>query len=180
MDRRLPMYIVKYSSKQLVKLLRLPLKELLEIASVYPKEFLRGFFDAEGHVDVGIGRYLLLSVGAENSSRTLLYAIRRLLAAALNIGCRIYRKRRAGSTKVIRGKVFVMRWTSYSLILTRIDDVKRFAATVSFSIHRKAQKLKDALSVLATVVPRDRPVAWKRLYSKRSGEWIRRKSTTLT
>jgi hypothetical protein len=171
---RLPMYVVKYSSKQLVELLKKPLKSLLEFVFAFPREFLRGFFDAEGHVDVGIKRYLFLSVGAENSNRTLLHRVKWLLEAALNIGSRIQHKRKRGSTKVIRGQAFVMRRTSYSLILSGTENVRRFAARVSFSIRRKTQKLKDALLILATVVPRERPAAWKYLYYKKRGEWVRK------
>jgi len=170
---RFPMYIVKYSCKQLVELLRLPLKKLLQIALAYPREFLRGLFDAEGHVDVGVGRYLSVSVGADNSSKTLLQRVRQLLKEALNIDSAIHRKREAGSIKVIRGEAFVMRRTSYSVIITGIDDVTRFAASVGFSIHRKIQKLEDALLICSTVAPRGRPSAWKHLYFKRSGEWVR-------
>lgn len=76
---RLPMYIVKYSCKQLVELLRLPLKRLLDIAFAFPRDFLRGFFDGEGHVDVGVTNSLQLSVGAENSNRSLLFRVKKLL-----------------------------------------------------------------------------------------------------
>jgi len=44
---RLPLYIVKYSSKQLASLLNLPLKKLLRFAVAFPREFLLGFFDAD-------------------------------------------------------------------------------------------------------------------------------------
>ncbi|HYB07553.1 MAG TPA: LAGLIDADG family homing endonuclease [Nitrososphaerales archaeon] len=176
---RLPMYVVRYSCKQLVRLLRLPLRRVLEIAFAYPCEFLRGFFDAEGHVDVGIGRYLFLSVGAENSDRSLLRRVKQLLEEALEINCTIHSKRKAGSVKIIRGKAFVMRRTSYSLIIAGIEDVKRFARTVNFSIHRKAQKLRDVLSIITSFAPKDRQAAWKRLYNKQSGEWIRKDSTSL-
>ena len=69
--KRLPMYVVRYACRPLVELLRLPLEKILEIAFKFPREFLRGFFDAEGHVDVGITKYLFLSVGAENTSKAL-------------------------------------------------------------------------------------------------------------
>lgn len=110
---RLPIYIVKYSSKQLVELLRLPLNKLLDIAFAFPRDFLRGFFDAEGHVDVGVSRDLKLSVGAENSDKWLLMRVRFLLKQ-LNMVSRLYRKREAGSIKVIRNKSFAMKRTSYS------------------------------------------------------------------
>ena len=73
------MYVVRYSCKTLVELLRLPLKKLLEIAFKFPREFLRGFFDAEGHVDVAVGNQFHLAVGAENSNKQLLSRAKQLL-----------------------------------------------------------------------------------------------------
>lgn len=176
---RLPMYVVKYASKQLVKLLRLPLKKLLEIACVFPQEFLRGFFDAEGHVDVSAGRYFQLFVGAENSDRFLLRKVGELLRT-LGIDSRIQRKREAGSIKVIRNTLFVMRRTSYSVMIGRMGDVKRFAAEVGFSIHRKTQKLEDALSIIASASTGDRTAEWNLTYFKSRGEWMRRSSSVIT
>jgi DNA endonuclease len=170
---RLPMYIVKYSSKQLAKVLRLPIKKLLKLAFVYPSEFLRGFFDAEGHVDVCASKYFKLSVGVENSNRWLLTRVK-LLLNQLDIASRLYRKREAGSIKVIRNESFLMKRTSHSLVIGKMDDVKRFAMVVDFSIHRKAEKLEDALSILRCFGAGSRPTVWKRLYSKEKGEWVRR------
>lgn len=175
---RLPMYIVKYASRQLVQLLRQPLKKLLELAFAFPSEFLRGFFDAEGHVDVGIGKYLSLTVGAENSDRLLLLRVKQLLKTSLNVDSTIHRKRKAGSIKVIRGKAFAMRRTSYSLSVSGLDDIKKFATAVGFSIQRKVKKLQDALLIRTSKTPKERPVAWRRLYHKQGGEW-RRKDNVL-
>ncbi len=171
---RLPMYVVRYSSKQLVELLRQPIKKVLELAFAFPREFLRGFFDAEGHVDVGITGRLDLFVGAENSDKLLLSMMKQLLKGRLGINSNMNRKRMAGSIKVIRGKSFVMRRTSFSLVIRRISDLKRFAEEVGFSISRKTQKLNDALSIIATFDARSRPRAWQQLYSKVRGEWVRR------
>lgn len=128
---RLPMYVVKYASKQLYRLRRLPLKKLLGIAFAFPREFLRGFFDAEGHVDVSATKIFSLRVGAENSDRILLSKVRWSLKE-LMIASRIERKRRAGSVKVIRGGAFVMRRDSLSVVICSIADVRRFSGGVGF------------------------------------------------
>jgi len=170
--QRLPMYVVRYSCKQLVKLLRLPLKKLLEIAFKFPREFLRGFFDAEGYVGVGIGPGFHLSVGAENTDKSLLLRVKQLLDE-LGIASRFVRKRNAGTIMVVRGECFVMRKTMHSVIIGKVADVKTFADKIGFTIHRKNQKLQDALSVITTCSPRARPARWKKLYSKEGGEWVR-------
>lgn len=170
---RLPMYIVKYFSRQLVHFLRQPLKKLLELASAFPREFLRGFFDAEGHVDVTATKSLQISVDAENSNRWLLLRVQKLLNH-LHMFSRIDRKREAGSVKVIRNKSFMMKQTSFSVVISRLDDVKRFAKMIGFSILRKANKLDDALSIIRLFEAKNRPAEWKQLYSKENGEWVRR------
>lgn len=173
---RLPMYIVKYSSRQLVQFLQQPLNSLHELASAFPLDFLRGFFDAEGHVDVSITEYLGLAVGAENSDKQLLSKVRKLLEE-VKITSRIQRKRRKGTIRMIRGKTFVMRRTSYSIAIGKLADVKRFADMIGFSINRKKQKLRDALSIIVAHESRDRPAIWRQLYSKKGGEWVRRNLT---
>jgi intein-encoded DNA endonuclease-like protein len=170
---RLPMYIVKYACRQLVRFLRQPLKKLLEFASAYPREFLRGFFDAEGHVSVGVGKEFHLVVGAENSSKPLLLQARRLLMS-IGIGSRINRRREAGSIKAIRGVAFVMRRTSYGLVIGKLKDVRRFAREIDFSIPRKTEKLKEAILITDTHAAKDRPRAWTKLYRKERGEWVRK------
>lgn len=175
-EGRLPLFIVKYSSKQLVKLLRGPLKTLLSMAFTYPRDYLRGFFDAEGHVDVAATRNFRLLVGAENSKRSLLQEVRRVLEEDFNIRSRLERKRRAGTMKVIRGESFVMRHTSFSIMIGRTKHVRLFAEKIGFSIHRKVEKLWDALSIIAGTSASKRVDAWKRLYTKVRGEWVRRES----
>jgi len=171
---RLPMYVVKYSSKQLTKLLRLPLRKLLELAFAFPREFLRGFFDVEGHVDVGAKRSFGPAAGAENSDRTLLAKVRLLLRREFGIRPRINKRRESGSRKVIRGKSFRMRRTSYSLIIRRLEDLKEFDRLVGFSIRRKDQKLKDALAILQKYGRKVASIEWAKLYLKENGEWVRR------
>ncbi len=173
---RLPIFVVKYTSRQLTCLLSRSMRELLELAFAYPREFLRAFFDAEGHVDVGIGRYFQLAVGVENSDKRLLYLIRHVLKGVMGIESRVYRKREAGSIKVIRGKAFSMRRTSYALIIQRLADVRRFDESIGFSISRKSLNLKDALSILTYSDAKERPTLWRRHYSKLKGEWVRRGS----
>ncbi|HUI22919.1 MAG TPA: LAGLIDADG family homing endonuclease [Nitrososphaerales archaeon] len=173
---RLPMYVVRYSSKSLVELLRLPLRKLLEIAFRFPREFLRGFFDAEGHVDVGVGNQFHLAVGAENSEKLLLSKAKQLLKT-LGINSRIDRKRKAGSLKTIGGVTFAMRQTSCALMIGRITDIRLYAGEIGFSILRKGRKLFDAIEIIDNVGPANRPKAWMQLYEKKRGKWVRRESS---
>jgi hypothetical protein len=173
---RLPLFIVKYSSRQLVSVLRLPEKKLLKLAFAFPREFLRGFFDAEGHVDVSASDSFRLCVGAENSDRILLVRIKTILLASFGIHSRINRKRRVGTRKTIRGESFQMKRTSFSLMVGRLDSVMKFADEIGFSILRKSQKLEDALTVFEKCGRRNGSTAWNELYTKKRGEWVRHES----
>lgn len=171
---RLPLYIVKYSSKQLASLLNLPLKKLLRFAVAFPREFLLGFFDAEGHIDVSARGTFTLCAGVENSNRELLTRIKRILRTDFQIESRLNRKRESGSLKVIRLQSFQMRKTSFSLLIRRLVCLEKFAEQIGFSILRKNQKLNDALTILRDCGTDGRPDAWGQLYFKQRGEWVRR------
>jgi len=173
---RLPLFVVKYVSRQLTSLLTLPPRQLLQTAFVYPREFLRGFFDAEGHVDVNGTETFQFYVGAENSNRMLLRRIAESLQTVFHIRSRIRRKRKSGSLKAIRGQPFRMRKTSYSLLILRLADLQSFKEQIGFSISRKSQKLADALNIFASYRNDERPAIWRKLYSKLRGEWVRRLS----
>lgn len=173
--RRRPLYVVKYGSEQLVKLLRQPLNKLLELAFEFPREFLRGFFDAEGHVDVAARTTYNFYVGADNSNRALLMRIRDLLVSAFSIEAKISRKRKSGTIKRIRGASFKMRRTSYSLLIRRLEDVKTFERDIGFAIRRKQSKLEDALMVFRNYGRSRGVAAWNSLCFKEGGEWMRRR-----
>jgi intein-encoded DNA endonuclease-like protein len=175
---RLPLFIVKYASRQLVALLSLPLKQLLEIAFVFPEGFLRGFFDAEGHVDVCASRDFRVSAGVENSNRELLLRIRQVLSERFQIDSVIDKKRESGALKVIRGKPFQMRKSSFSLLILRIHGLRRFQEEIGFSISRKNQKLADALVISENYRWMERADRWRQTYSKLGGEWVKRRLPT--
>jgi len=177
---RLPLYIVKYVSRQLANLLILPLNRLLRIAFVYPREFLRGFFDAEGHVDVRATSDFQVSAGVENSNKRLLRGIKEILLTACHIGSTINEKRKSGSLKVIRGKTFRMRKTSFTLLIIGLQDLQNFRKQIGFSISRKNQKLADALLITINYRPKERISRWTQDYFKLRGEWVKRQTLSAT
>ncbi|MDA4127121.1 MAG: hypothetical protein OK452_07970 [Thaumarchaeota archaeon] len=177
---RLPLYIVKYTSRQLVELLRRPMKELIDIGFVFPSEFLRGFFDAEGHVSVAAGpsNSFQLKVGAENSNRRLLEGTRKILWKACQIHSTFSRKRESGSRKVIRGKPFLTRRTSFDLSILRLSDVRKFEERIGFSIIRKNQKLRDALMISERYRWKERSACLEAALRKAKGRMVQ--TTILT
>jgi DNA endonuclease len=173
---RLPLYIVKYNSRQLTDLLTLPLKRLLRIAFAYPREFLRGFFDAEGHVDVLATTRFHVSAGIENSNRRLLFRIKQILMTVFHISSSIYKKRESGSMKVIRGKTFRMRKPSFTLLIMGLRHLQKFRKLIGFSIPRKNQMLTDALFISINGRPKERVARWNQEYFKLNGEWVKRQT----
>jgi intein-encoded DNA endonuclease-like protein len=171
---RLPMYIVKYFSRQLVQLLRQPLQNLLKLASVFPQDFLRGFFDAEGFVEVAAQDIFDLRVGVENTNRTLLSGAKHMLDTSFGINSTLRRKRRAGTLKTIRGESFLTRRASFRLLIGRLGDIRNFEQRIGFAISRKQRKLKDALGILQRISgERKRSFEWREEYSKEGGEWAK-------
>ena len=69
----------------------------------------------------------------------------------------------------------MMRRTSYCAVIGKLPDVRRFAEKIGFSIERKNAELQDALSVIANHEPKLRAAIWRGLYSKRAGEWVRKR-----
>jgi hypothetical protein len=68
-----------------------------------------------------------------------------------------------------------MRRASYSLVIRRLEHLKRFDSPIGFSVRRKDQKLKDALAILPKYGRRVAPTEWAKQYLKRNGEWVRRR-----
>ena len=170
-EERLPLFVVRYNSKQLTKLLQRSLQDLLEIASDYPGDFLRGLFDAEGYVAVHAKSDFQVLVGLEHTNAELLDWVKRTLRRSFQIESRINLKRKSGTLKTIRGKSFRMKKTSFSLHITGIRNLQRLDEEVGFSISRKTEKMRDAMLVLLQFVPRKRAARWMEMYSKHKGRW---------
>jgi intein-encoded DNA endonuclease-like protein len=169
--KRKELYVVKYMSRQLVELLQRSFDELRALARKYPREFLRGFFDAEGHAAVKAGKMLSISVGADNCNLTFLRLVKRTLHTSFGMTGHLISGRPAGTLKVIRAQPFLTRQKSYILASRKIEDVRRFSCEIGFSITRKMEKLEDALLVYELHGPTKGAAEWKQVYTKRRGEW---------
>ncbi len=113
-------------------------------------------------------------VGAENSNRELLARVKKILRTVFHIDSKVRRKRKSGSLKVIRGLAFSMRRTSFSLLIEKINDVKKFEEQIDFSIARKNRKLRDALTIFEKYGRKGGSGEWAKFYFKKGGEWVRR------
>lgn len=169
--RRLPLYVVRYSSRQLFQLLQRPLNDLCSIIRAYPREFLRGFFDAEGYASVSASGKLSVSVGVENTDIEALTLIRTILLEEFDIKASLAYRRPAGSSKTIRSQSFKTRNPVYSLQVRKRQDVAKFLVNIGFSISRKIEKLRDAVRLLDECDSSEAANRWTLLYEKRAGKW---------
>ena len=149
------------------------MSELWKLANAYPSDFLRGFFDAEGHADIGAKSKLSIAVGAYNCDRLLLEFVKRALSTNFGIYATIHLRRLAGTLKVIRNEPFFTKRASYSIYIQRLGDIVRFSRRIGFSIRRKQEKLNEAIKIYHEKGPKLLVSIWKQLYSKYKGEWLR-------
>lgn len=142
--------------------LRGSLDKVLDVALQFPRDFLRGIFDAEGYVSVGSERNLLrLHVGIAMANRKIIKAIRHTLFNQFGIVVTgPYQKR--GRTALIRGRIAYFRRLTYEIRISRRCDVEKFASLIGFSIRRKNEMLRQALKLLHTYGSRAALPIWEK------------------
>ena len=141
-DDKYERWVVKGSSVLLYNLLKKTREAgawiLMPYLEEYPAEACRGFFDAEGCVDVD--RYRIV---ASNTDPNIIDLFEKLLEK-LGIGSKIYRRRRKEVFFISprTGKLY-RRSSKYIMLLaiSREENVLRFAERVGFTIARKRLKL---------------------------------------
>ncbi|HDD31860.1 MAG TPA: DNA endonuclease [Thermococcus litoralis] len=150
-------WYVESTSKSLYMFLKQPKEKLFEVAREYPKEFLRGFFDSEGHVYVDKNTFRSAYIAAYNYDLDVLDFSRELLSS-LSIHSKIRVSKRAGTLVIIRGKEYSYKSNLYELRIYRIESVRKFATDIGFTIQRKQKKLNEWLQHRGLENPSNRDV----------------------
>ena len=154
-------HVFTAASWTLRSFLRGSLEKLLVVALNYPREFLRGIFDAEGFVSVGQERNRMqMHVGIGMSNRTIIRAVQRVLLVHFGIATTGPYLRK-GKPRLIRGRMAHFKRTTYEIRISIRDDVEKFARLVGFSIRRKNERLREALKVLHTFGSRAGLSVWE-------------------
>ncbi|NJF25928.1 LAGLIDADG family homing endonuclease [Thermococcus sp. Bubb.Bath] len=130
-------WYVETSSKSLYLYLKGSKERLFEVATKYPREFLRGFFDSEGSAIITRNR---IRVEACNYNKEVLEFCQELLNG-LDIYSKIYRTKRKGQPVVIRGEQYHYTSDLFTLKIYRLESVYRYMREVGFTISRKQNKL---------------------------------------
>jgi intein-encoded DNA endonuclease-like protein len=161
-------HVFSVGSWSLRSFLRRNLEVQLAVAMKFPREFLRGIFDAEGFVSVGrCGNRIQVYVGIAMSDRRIIEAIRRILLVEFGIATSgPYQKK--GRPSMIQGHVAMFRRTTYEIRVSTHASVEKFAQVVGFSIRRKNRKLAGVLKLLRASDSRTALTIWEKRHRRKA------------
>ena len=152
-----------------------PLDKLRECIDIFKRDYLRGFFDAEGYVtcsaNVGSMRIDGVHIGVANTRIDYLNVANELLAE-LGIQGRFRTTNKKGGKMTIRGKTWTRRHDVHHLASYRFEDVRRFHKLVGFRNSTKAEKLRDLIKFMG-MPPRERYHWFVSRYRKDGRKWVR-------
>lgn len=126
-------WVARGYGRTLIDFMKKPLNHHKSIIELYPADFLRAFFDGEGHVtEIRKERRVYGCVAATNTNLEILEYVRGLLQKIFSLHPTMGRDKRG-------------RKVCYAVRLYQMDDVKRFRDLIGFSIERKRRRLQDIL-----------------------------------
>lgn len=126
-------WVARGYDKTLINFMKEPLDHHKPIIELYPADFLRAFFDGEGHVTEIRKRYGC--VGATNTNLEIIEYVKNLLREKFSLHPTLGVNNRNNEKWKVR----------YVVRLYRMDDIRRFNDLIGFSIERKKKRLKDIL-----------------------------------
>ncbi len=170
-----PFYVVDYDSVVLSDYLESSLEELRACVVRFKRDFLRGFFDAEGYASCGVNVRSkstgAVFVGVANTKIGYLGLVRELLDS-LGIRGNLRKTNEKGQLMTIRGGTWARRHDVYHLVIWRKDAVRRFHELVGFQNATKAGKLDDLVALID--MPYGERYAWfTSRYRKEGRKWVR-------
>lgn len=143
-DKRV--YVVDIRSKELVELLLQDFNDLLKIIKISESSFIRGFFDAEGCINIKYQKKRIYPrIFLTNSDIRLINYVKDYFQK-IGISSNIQRNTRGGKEKVILGKNTKTTKDCYNLVIENFQGVKNFAEEINFTINRKKDKLDKVIS----------------------------------
>ncbi|TLX93495.1 MAG: hypothetical protein E6K96_09380 [Thaumarchaeota archaeon] len=168
-------YLVKVTSFMLYDFVNRPFEALRAYIECYPKEFLRGFFTAEGNPSVSIertnGPKLQVGVVVSNSDYKLLLFTRNLLSI-LGFHPGHIRLNVPEGTKTNLG---VARSSGWLLSLSRFEDARGFSSSIGFADGDKQCKIREAISFIENCGHRGAAIEWTKYYQKDGRKWVKKR-----
>jgi intein-encoded DNA endonuclease-like protein len=165
-------YAVGYDSSILYDFLDKPVTEHEAMIQEFGGDFLRGFFDAEGYVSVGLSRTrkVFFSIAVVNTNEEYLNLAERLLLS-LDVGTNRHVTNRKGGVMIIRGRSFVRKKDVWHLTISGLASIRRFAEVAGFWNDRKASKLSDCITLIS-LAPEERIRWFLAHYVKIGRHWV--------
>jgi intein-encoded DNA endonuclease-like protein len=171
-------YSVSYDSAVLYDYLQQPLSGQRSLIDYFPAMFLRGFFDAEGYVTLSIDRtsrtLLAIRVGAANCNLDYIDFVRRSLSI-LGISSTQRKTNKEGGTMEIRGRTYLRKRDVYHVEINNLNHVRAYGDQVGFSVPQKNEKLRDLLTIMTTLDPKERYEWFTSNYEKVGHRWLRKR-----
>jgi intein-encoded DNA endonuclease-like protein len=168
-------YVIDYDSVVLYEFLNQPAEALAVYLRDFARDFLRGFFDAEGYASCVVNttkkRITGFRVGVANTKPSNLELVDRLLEAK-GIRASLHRTNRAGGFMNIRGKTWIRKRDVYHLAVDRHEDIRSFQECIGFHIPAKARKLED-LVLMMKMKPAERFVWFLANYVQNGRKWVK-------
>ena len=173
-DKHGKWFLVKVTSFMLYNFLNGGFDKLRSVVEPFPKQFLRGFYTAEGCPSISLqkryGPVLSAGVVVSNSDRALLQCTYDLLTrqgyhpGKIRLNFQEGKKTNLGSA----------RRPGWLLTISRFAEVQRFGPEIGFADASKQHKLDEAVRLIRESGPRGAAAKWVELYEKRRGDWSRR------
>jgi len=143
-DKRV--YVVEVRSKELVELLLLDFNDLVKIIKNSESSFIRGFFDAEGCINIKYQkRRIYPRIFLTNSDIRLINYVKDYFQK-IGISSNIQINTKGGKEKVILGKNTKTTKDCYNLVIENFQGIKKFANEINFTVDRKRDKLNKVIS----------------------------------
>ena len=142
-------WAVYIKSKQLYMFLKKDWKELLETSKPYLKDFLRGFYDAEGYPVICASKNgLKIWIELCNTNKEFLDTIAKVFKEKFDITTTYRIGVKEGDKIIARGKEYFSNFTVYYLVIRKLEDIYKFYNEIGFTIKRKQEKLAYVLYLL--------------------------------
>jgi len=143
-DKRV--YMVEVRSKELVELLLNDFNDLLKIIKFSESSFIRGFFDAEGCINIKYQRNRIYPrIFLTNSDIRLINYVKNYFQK-IGISSTIQINTKGGKEKIILNKKTKTTKDCYNLVIGNFQGIKKFAEEVNFTVNRKKDKLNKVIS----------------------------------
>jgi len=168
-------FTIQYDSVILSDFLNQDVETLVEYLRMFAKDFLRGFFDAEGYVsaviDFRTSTLQTILVGVANTNTEYLSTVAGILSQ-LGIKTKIRPTNRRGEVMTIRGQSWIRKRDVYHCVVLGWVQVTSFSNLVGFHNEVKAEKLEDLIGI-GIKSPHARFDWFMAHYQKRGRKWVK-------